>query len=299
MSHGRNDLYELIHIKGNTWYIDCPAKIGVYVTADKRAYLIDSGSDKEAGKKIVRRLEEQGWSAEAVLNTHSNGDHIGGNKLLQDRLGVSCYAPEIEDTFTAHTILEPSFLYGGYPCKALRNKFLMAEAAPVRPLREAVLPAGFSFFSLPGHFFNMVGFRTPDGVVFAADCLFGEETLNKYHVTFVYDVAGYLETLDRISSMDADWFVPAHGPICRDLRPLAALNRKKVEQITADLLEICREPSGFDRILARIFDRYRLAMDLNQHVLVGSTIRSYLSYLIDTGRMAVTFENNILCWRTL
>lgn len=292
-------MYELVHVKGNTYYIDCPAKVGVYVAADKRAFLIDSGSDKEAGKKILRRLEEQGWSAEAVLNTHSNGDHIGGNKILQDRLGVPCYAPEIEAAFTAHTLLEPSFLYGGYPCKALRNKFLMAEAAPVRPLCEAKLPAGFSGFPLPGHFFNMVGFRTPDGVVFAADCLFGEETLNKYHVTFVYDVAGYLETLDRISSMDADWFVPAHGPVCRDLGPLAAVNRKKVEEIAADLLEICRAPLGFDQILSRIFDRYQLAMDINQQVLVGSTIRSYLSYLTDAGRMAVSFERNVLCWKTL
>ncbi|HCU08539.1 MAG TPA: MBL fold metallo-hydrolase [Clostridiales bacterium] len=292
-------MYELIHVKGNTYYIDCPAKIGVYVTTENKAFLIDSGSDKEAGKKLLRRLEEQGWSAEAILNTHSNSDHIGGNKLLQDRLGVPCYAPEIEDAFTKHTILEPSFLYGGYPCKDLRNKFLMAEAAPVRPLSEADLPSGFSFFPLPGHFFNMVGFRTPDDVVFAADCLFGEEILNKYHVTFVYDVAGYLETLDRISSMDADWFVPAHGPACGDIRPLAVVNRKKVEQIAADLLEICRTPSGFDQVLARLFDRYQLTMNFNQQVLVGSTIRSYLSYLIDTGRMAVTFQDNILCYQAL
>lgn len=292
-------MYELIPVKGNTYYIDCPAKIGVYVTPEKKAFLIDSGSDREAGKKIIRRLEEQGWTAEAILNTHSNGDHVGGNKLLQDRLGIPCYAPEIEAVFTAHTVLEPSFLYGGFPCKALRNKFLMAEAAPARPLAEASLPEGLAPFPLPGHFFNMTGFRTPDGVVFLADCLFGQETLDKYHVTFIYDVAAYLDTLDKVSRMEGAWFVPSHGPACRDIRPLAEANRKKTEQIAADLMEICRSPFGFDSLLARVFDRYGLTMDFNQHVLAGSTIRSYLSYLIDTGRMTVTFDENILCYHTL
>lgn len=299
MGNGGNDLYELVHVKGNTYYIDCPAKIGVYVTAGQKAFLIDSGSDREAGKKAIRRMEEQGWTAAAVLNTHSNGDHIGGNKLLQDRLGIPCYAPEIEAAFTAHTLLEPSFLYGGFPCKALRNKFLMADAAPVRPMAEASLPEGFVAFPLPGHFFNMTGFRTPDDVVFLADCLFGQDTLDKYHVTFIYDVAAYLDTLDKVGQMEAAWFVPSHGPLCRDIRPLTGVNRKKTEQIAADLVEICRSPMGFDQVLAKVFERYGLTMDFNQHVLAGSTIRSYLSYLIDTGRMAVAFDENILCYHTL
>ena len=162
-------MYELHQVGENTFYIDCPAKMGVYRTAPDEAVLIDSGNDKEAGKKALRRFEEQGWRLRAVYSTHSNADHIGGNNLLAARTGCPLYAAGLEAAFTRTPILEPSFLYGGYPPKALRNKFLMAQPSEALPLTPDVLPQGLSSFPLPGHFFDMVGFRTDDGVVFAAD----------------------------------------------------------------------------------------------------------------------------------
>ena len=64
---------------------------------------------------------------------------------------------------------------------------------------------------LLGHFFDMVGFRLPDGVVFLADCISSRETLDKYAVSFIYDVGAYLETLDMVEGMKAAMFVPAHA----------------------------------------------------------------------------------------
>lgn len=37
-------------------------------------------------------------------------------------------------------------------------------------------------------------------------------------------------------------------------------------------------------------------MNLSQNVLVGSTLRSYLSYLKDEGWIAYGFENNRMTW---
>ena len=37
-------------------------------------------------------------------------------------------------------------------------------------------------------------------------------------------------------------------------------------------------------------------MTYEQYVLVGSTVRSYLSWLKDSGRLTGRFENNLLLW---
>lgn len=292
-------MYELIRAAENTWYIDCPAKMGIYRLKDDSVILIDSGNDKDAGRKIQKLLEANGWTLRCILNTHSNADHIGGNALLQQRLSVPVYASGLENGFINHPILEPSFLYGGFPCKALRNKFLMAQPSTPLPLPEAHLPEGFQTISLPGHFFDMVGFRTPDDVWFLADCLSGPDILAKYHIGFLYDVEAYLETLDRVSGLSGRLFVPAHAPAASDIRPMAELNRAKVLEICCRIVDICRVPASFEAVLQKLFETYGLTMDWNQYVLVGSTVRSYLSYLLDGGNLEVSFEQARLLWHTV
>jgi len=120
-------MYELVQVSEKCYYINCPAKIGVYVADKDNVYLVDSGNDKDAGRKVRQILEKNGWHLTAILNTHSNADHIGGNKYLQGQTGCKIYSSGIEAAFTRYPVLEPSFLYGGYPCKDLRHKFLMAQ----------------------------------------------------------------------------------------------------------------------------------------------------------------------------
>ena len=292
-------MYELIQAAEHTYYIQCPAKMGLWVPDGRHAVLIDSGNDKDAGRKVQKILEAQGWALTAILNTHANADHNGGNALLQQRLGAPAFAPGIEAAVTTHPILEPAFLYGGYPPKPLRNKFLLAQPSRCQPLTEENLPAGLAMLPLPGHFFDMCGFRTEDGVWFLADCLSGASIVEKYHVNFIYDVAAYLETLDRVSALEGRLFIPAHAEPAEDIRPLAELNRRKVLEIAELIRSLCREPRIFEDVLRDVFTHYQLTMDFNQYVLVGSTVRSYLAYLLDRGELAVEFADNRLLWRAV
>lgn len=289
-------MYELIQVRGNSYYIQSPAKIGLVRISDTEACLIDSGNDKDAGKKVKKILDANGWTLTAIYNTHSNADHAGGNRCLQERTGCKIYAPGIECDITRHPILEPSFLYGGYPCRDLRHKFLLPQESNAECLTEDVLPEGFEIIPLPGHFFDMVGFRTPDDVVYLADCLSGRETLEKYKVSFIYDVGAYLETLKRVKTMTAKMFVPAHAEATEDIAPLAQYNIDQVEEIADEIVALCRKPLCFEAILQKLFTGYGLTMNFEQYVLVGSTVRSYLAWLKDTGRLDARFENNLLLW---
>lgn len=290
-------MYELIQVSERSYYIQSPAKIGLVRLEGREVCLIDSGSDKDAGRRVRQHLDANGWKLAAIYNTHSNADHIGGNKYLQGQTGCRIYAPGIECGFTRHPVLEPSFLYGGYPCKDLRHKFLMAQESAVRELTAECLPEGLESIPLPGHFFDMVGFRTEDGVVYLADCLSSRETLDKYQIGFVYDVAAYLDTLEKVRAMEAKWFIPAHAEASEDVSALARYNTGKVLEIGEKITGLCREPMCFEAILQRLFSDYGLTMNFEQYVLVGSTVRSYLSWLKDGGRLEALFENNMLLWR--
>ena len=292
-------MFELVPVTEQSYYIQSPAKIGLVKLSDSEVCLIDSGNDKDAGRKVRQVLDANAWRLRAIYNTHSNADHIGGNKYLQSQTGCAVYAPGIECDFTRHPILEPSFLYGGFPCADLRHKFLLAQESDAQMLTDAVLPEGFSLIPLPGHFFDMVGFRTPDDVVYLADCLSSRETLEKYQIGFIYDVGAYLTTLETVKTMQVKAFVPAHAAATEDIAPLAQYNIDKVNEIAETIVALCAEPQTFEGLLQKLFARYELVMNFEQYVLVGSTVRSYLAWLKDTGRLGARFENNLMLWEKL
>lgn len=143
----------------------------------------------------------------------------------------------------------------------------------------------------------MVGFRTPDDVVYLADCLSSRETLEKYQIGFLYDVASYIQTLEKVKAMSAKMFVPAHAAATENIAALAQANLDKVSEIAEKIVALCREPLCFEVILQKLFAAYDLTMNFEQYVLVGSTVRSYLAWLKDTGRLDVEFQNHMLLWK--
>ncbi len=287
---------ELIQVGAKTYYIKNPTNIGIYKINDNDVYIIDSGNDKDAGKKILKIVEEQGWNVKGIINTHSNADHIGGNKIIQDKTGCIILNNKNERAFTESTILEPSFLYGGYPFKDLNNKFLQAKNSKTIEIEDN-LPEGLEYFELKGHFFDMIGIRTSDDIYFLADSLFSEETINKYHIFFIYDVEEYLNTLKKLKAFDGKLFIPSHCEATDNINKIIELNENKIAEISNKIISICENEHTFEEILKEIFDYYNLLMNANQYVLVGSTIKSYISYLYNNGKLTYEFKNNKMIWK--
>ena len=286
---------ELIQVGKNTYYLDNPTNIGIYLVNDKDVYLIDSGNSKDTGKKILKILNEHNWNVVGIINTHSHADHIGGNNVIQNRTNCKIFNNNIENSFVNNPILEPSLIYGGYPFKDLLNRTLLAKETNSTLLNNSSINL-FDVIELKGHSYNMIGLKTKDNIYFLGDSLFSEETINKYHIFYIYNVKEFLNTLYKLNNLDGDLYILSHCKPTKDLKELIKINKDKVVEIINKIYNLCSNKITFEDILQKIFIDYNINMNENQYLLIGSTIKAYLSYLYDEGKISYTFIDNKMYW---
>lgn len=292
-------MYELIQLNEKDFYVDCPSRMGIVKISENEVVMIDSGNDKDAGKKALRHIEANGWNLKAVYNTHSHADHIGGNYYLQSHTGCMIYANETECDVANHTIWESALLFGGIPPKEFENKSFHAHESKVLELTAEMMPKGFGIIPLPGHSKDQVGYMTPNGTAFLGDAILERDILEKYPVSYVYDIETYLKTLEFLKDLQADNYVPAHATARTDIRELADFNIEVVNTVSGVIEEICRTPQTFEQIMKQIFDRYGITMSIQQFCLIGTTVRSHLVRLRCLGQMEMRYEDNRILWKAL
>ncbi|GAB1484252.1 MBL fold metallo-hydrolase [Treponema sp.] len=291
-------------------YLPGGANIGLF-DGPSGSVLIDSGNNKDSARRILKAVNSYGRSLSAVALTHSNADHAGGAASLVERTGVPVYAQRMEAAFCVDPLLEPSFLWGGSPPAELRGRFFMAPSCAVEALPEpdralagALLPslplalsqAGIRCLALPGHFFGQLGFMN-DEVLFAGDAVFGPAIIDKHPIFFVYEVATFLESLDRIASSGVRIVVPSHGEATEDMGGLVAANRRAIDRIADSVLSACAAGQSAEGALSLVSENFGIELDWAQYALIGSTIRSFLVYLRSLGQIEAIFEGNHLIWR--
>lgn len=284
---------ELKQINETTFYLECPSRVGFYLLSPHDVILIDSGNDSDMGKKIKRILEEHEWQLSYIINTHSHADHTGGNQVLQKYYNCPIYASGIEAFVIQNPWFEPLYLYGGNPPSILHNKFLEAKPSRVADITQLSLPPQCEILPLKGHSFDMIGFKTKEDVYFLGDSLMSAETLDKYHINYLYDVKETLNTLAFLESLKGT-FVLSHASITTDLKSLIQKNRDKIYEILQMIVTYLEKPHSEVEIVHFLVDHYQIHLNNNQWVLISSTIRSYLTYLLNERKIITIFVDNVL-----
>lgn len=290
-------MYELIQLTNTTYYIKAATNIGLIKLNDTDVCLIDSGLDKDTGRKIRQVLDANNFNLVAIYNTHSHADHIGGNKYLQDQKKCKVYAPQTEEFFVNNPSFEPFFLNGAATYKEQMGKFLMAQKSSCEILTDDNLPAGLQRLDLPGHSYNMVGFKTADGVAFLADSLCSELTLNKYKISYVFNIGEYLETLEYLKTIKADFYVPSHVRMSENIDELIELNISKTHEIANTIVKLCGDGTTLEKLLENVFAHYELSMNQVQYLLINATLKAYLTWLKEQGKVEIIFDDNKMLWK--
>ncbi|MCM1165848.1 MAG: MBL fold metallo-hydrolase [Lachnospiraceae bacterium] len=290
-------MYELKRVGGHTYYIAAPTNVGVYEYGG-RCCLIDAGGDSGFADAALKIIAERGWELEKVFCTHSHADHTGGCHTLRERTGCEIYAPGVCAAVVRHSFLQPVTLFGGYPTREMRSKFVMARACECNELTEDALPEGLEFVHIDGHDFEQAAFGTADGVWFTADGAVDEGVIERYRISFLYDVGEHLKSLEKLKTLEGRLFIPSHSEPLNDMAGLADANIRSVYGVAETIKGFLKEPLTIDGLLEKLFAEFGIKLYLMQYELVGATTRSYLSWLKENGEVACIFEGSKLLWKS-
>lgn len=146
-----------------------------------------------------------------VINTHHHGDHIWGNHMFKDAV-VICHSRCWEMAQRAERY-DPQVLNAAFP----GFNFTRAEVTPPDLTFDRELTLYLDDLDVriihfrPGHTpGDTIVYLPREKVVFAGDLLFLYSTPVGMEAT----MRGWVDALDSMSELDADVFVPGHGPLC-------------------------------------------------------------------------------------
>ncbi|MDR1377317.1 MAG: MBL fold metallo-hydrolase [Synergistaceae bacterium] len=304
---------ELKQLGERTWYIPGRVNIGYY-EENGQGYLIDSGLDDDQGRKVLKLLnEERKVPLRAIVNTHSNADHIGANAFIQKRTDCEVWTTRIEGILTERTSLEPLMLWSAWPFKEIRGKFIEAKPSKVTFIDQPMAIGDPRFADeypigntelvavpLPGHYLDMIGVMTPDGVFFLADALFDPTVLEKYRFCVMLDVTSAHKTLDKIEKANARWFVPCHAPATQNVGTLVRQNKDGLNWVTEavdEALASSERPLTREEILSRIGMANGLEMDAAHLLLNLSCVSAHLTHLSELDRVEPVVHDCLLVWK--
>ncbi|MHB1392716.1 MAG: MBL fold metallo-hydrolase [Clostridia bacterium] len=292
--------YKLVHVKGNTYYLDGAAKIGIIKNADNpfRSIVVDTGLDEDAGRRLMKIMQENGMGVGAIINTHSHADHCGGNDIIKSRTGCDIYAPPFDKGIIEYPELEPFYLYSAYPLKELDTKFLKAKGTKVDYILEPgqlnIDGVVLDIVPLHGHTPAMVGVAAADKVLFAGDSFFSKGILEKHGLPYFTGIGESIGTLSSLKSMSYDYYVPSHGEALTDPVDTLDANIKLLKDIMEYITDICSNALDREEIVAHMVGKYGIKQNIPQYYLTVSTASAFLSHMSNEGMLSTLFEDNKL-----
>ncbi len=271
---------DFVQLTKDTWYRPGFVNIGYY-----RGVIIDTGISMNDAMQTARLLKKRGWPVNWILNTHTHPDHCGGNKVFMQEGAILC-ATELQKPFLEDFNLSTTISYGADFVFTEQRQFAFPDACPSSP--DKIIQTGkvilgdmaFVIESHPGHAKDQITITTPDDVLFSADITLSEQMLSHSKLELLFSAASQIQDLQWLQEQEHTFFVPGHGAVYQDIRPLARLNIDRQFEYIRAVYAYCKKPRIREDITAHIIESFHLKNDCSFCATVFSTVGAYLMYLV-------------------
>lgn len=220
---------ELLHIHKDTWAaVGTTALIPFYRLTDTDIVLLDTGIAASDREGLTALLEEHGLRPKGILCSHAHYDHVGNAAYLRRRYGCPIAMPMIEAAIcadaTAFRANYETLTYGTIQSMFPEECFL--SDVLISPDIDHLDFCGvrFGLLPLPGHSAGQMGFITPDGTAYLADCLLGPEQLQRFKLPTIMHIARDLTVMESLRSLRCPVYVLAHKTSVTELGPVIDAN---------------------------------------------------------------------------
>jgi glyoxylase-like metal-dependent hydrolase (beta-lactamase superfamily II) len=293
---------QLRHLVGNIYYVPGASNVGLAITKEGQALLIDTGVGARSGRRLLQILQDHDLQLAAIFNTHCHGDHVGGNAFLVEHTGARVYAPPHDAIVIEKPVWGTMCMFGGAdPLAELEAPRFAAQACQVDVrVSEGVVVVGgteVQVVPLPGHTGSHTGYVIED-VFFTGDILAGEEELAQSPITYAYSITMRLQSLEKLQRYCCAYYVLGHGNPEQDIQSLIERNIEQVDDVLAFIQAFLTQGcADIDQIYTAVCRHYGITVrTLKQYFLLYPTLHSYISHLSRNGDITHAFEANRLLW---
>lgn len=292
------------HIKGSTFCIDTGMTyIPFYKVNDEEIIMLDTGTRQER-KGIEKLLKENHFKVLAILCTHSHIDHAGNNAYLKEKHHSIIAIPE-EEAWACNSLKNLKVHFNAYDLVSVKEHYghLVFDAdILLSPEDKSVYLCGvkFGIIPTPGHSISHISIVTPDDVAYLGDCLIGYDVMKGAKMPYACFLKMDLESKSKLLDIKHSKYVIAHKGIYDDIHPLVKDNIEFFKYRASRIYNLIQGSMSLDEIMQSINKNFHIRItSVQKHNVIERMLRSFLEYLVETGRLEMLIEESVIKYRKI
>lgn len=287
-------------IQGNTYVLDLGIlDLPYYKINETDIILLDTGYMKDHREKLAEFFTANRLQVKGILCSHAHIDHVGNAQFFKEKYGA-IVAMAQEEANIVHSTLGLKIFYSTYPLSKVEEHYghmVVQTDLPISSQETSVTLCGVTFELLhtPGHSIGHMVITTPDKVSYLGDALISEDVMASAKMPYAYLLKEDLASKVSLYTLKSDWYVLAHKGVYPDIRDLITDNIYFYRQRAEEVLRLVTEKMTQEDILKAAAKTMGFRVgSINKYLVVERMLRSYLDYLVETGKLILTLDAGFL-----